>query len=154
MLQFPVNIGDAAAASGVSAKMIRHYEENGLIPPAARTGSGYRMYAESDVHMLRFVRRARSLGFSVRRIEGLLGLWRDRRRKSSKVKALALEHIAELDLRIREMTEMRKTLEHLAHKCHGDDRPDCPILEDLSSDPMALPTEKGNSQPQRGSTHP
>ena len=134
MLQFPVNIGDAAAASGVSAKMIRHYEENGLIPPAARTDSGYRMYAEADVHMLRFVRRARNLGFSVKRIEGLLGLWRDRRRKSSKVKALALEHIAELDLRIREMTEMRKTLVQLAHKCHGDDRPDCPILEDLSSD--------------------
>lgn len=132
-LQFPVNIGDASAATGVSAKMIRHYEEVGLIPPANRTQAGYRVYSEADVHMLRFIRRARNLGFSVKQIEGLLGLWRDRRRASSKVKALAQEHIAELDARIREMTEMRRTLEHLASRCHGDDRPDCPILEDLSS---------------------
>lgn len=132
-LQFPVNIGDASAATGVSAKMIRHYEEIGLIPPANRTQAGYRVYSEADVHMLRFIRRARNLGFSVKQIEGLLGLWRDRRRASSKVKALAQEHIAELDARIREMTEMRLTLEHLASRCHGDDRPDCPILEDLSS---------------------
>ncbi len=132
-VSYPVNIGDASQASGVSAKMIRHYEEIGLIPPAGRTQSGYRVYAEADVHMLRFIRRSRNLGFSVRQIEGLLGLWRDRRRTSSKVKALAMEHIAELDTRIREMTEMRLTLEHLASRCHGDERPDCPILEDLSS---------------------
>ena len=131
-MQYPVNIGDAAKASGVSAKMVRHYEDIGLIPKASRTESGYRVYSESDVHMLRFIRRARNLGFSVKRIEDLLGLWRNRRRESGKVKALALEHMAELDARIREMTEMRRTLEHLAGKCHGDDRPDCPILEDLS----------------------
>lgn len=131
--QYPVNIGDASAATGVSAKMIRHYEDIGLIPPASRTHSGYRVYSEAEVHMLRFIRRSRNLGFSVKQIEGLLGLWRDRRRASSKVKALAQEHIAELDARIREMTEMRRTLEHLASRCHGDDRPDCPILEDLSS---------------------
>ena len=127
-----MNIGEAANASGVSAKMIRHYEENGLIPKAGRTGSGYRLYSESDVHTLRFVRRARDLGFPVKRIEELLSLWRNRRRESARVKALAQAHIAELDQRIREMTEMRRTLEHLAEACHGDDRPDCPILEGLS----------------------
>jgi Cu(I)-responsive transcriptional regulator len=132
-MQYPVNIGAAADASGVSAKMIRHYEDIGLIPKVGRTTSGYRMYSEADLHMLRFVRRARNLGFSVKRIADLLGLWRNRRRESGKVKALALEHIAELDSRIREMTEMRRTLEHLAGKCHGDERPDCPILEDLAT---------------------
>ena len=129
---YPVNIGDAATATGVSAKMIRHYEEIGLIPPAGRTHSGYRVYAEADLHMLRFIRRARNLGFAVKQIEALLSLWRDRRRASSKVKALALAHMAELDARIVELTEMRRTLEHLAGQCHGDERPDCPILEDLS----------------------
>lgn len=132
-MDYPLNIGDAAAASGVSAKMIRHYEDIGLTPKAGRSVSGYRIYVETDVHMLRFIRRARNLGFSVKRIGDLLGLWRNRRRESSKVKALALEHIALLDTRIREMTEMRQTLEHLAGKCHGDHRPDCPILENLSS---------------------
>jgi DNA-binding transcriptional MerR regulator len=93
--QYPVNIGDASTVTGVSAKMIRHYEDIGLIPPANRTQAGYRVYSEADVHMLRFIRRARNLGFSVKQIEGLLGLWRDRRRASSKVKALAQEHVAE-----------------------------------------------------------
>ncbi|MBL8379158.1 MAG: Cu(I)-responsive transcriptional regulator [Burkholderiales bacterium] len=129
---YPVNIGQAAAASGVSAKMIRHYEEIGLVPPAARTQSGYRMYSEADVHTLRFIRRARDLGFSVKQITALLGLWRDRRRASARVKALTREHIALLDQRILEMTEMRRTLAHLAARCHGDERPDCPILEDLT----------------------
>ena len=146
--QYPLNIGDASAATGVSAKMIRHYEDIGLIPPASRTHSGYRVYSEGDVHMLRFIRRSRNLGFSVKQIEDLLGLWRDRRRASSKVKALAQEHIAELDARIREMTEMRRTLEHLASRCHGDDRPDCPILEDLSSG-SAEPVQGTKPPPQR-----
>lgn len=132
-----MNIGSASSASGVSAKMIRHYEETGLVPPAARTQSGYRMYSEADVHTLRFIRRARNLGFSVKQIAALLGLWRDRRRASARVKALAEEHIAELDCRILEMTEMRRTLAHLAQRCHGDDRPDCPILEDLSTGPAS-----------------
>ncbi len=131
-MTYPVNIGDAASASGVSAKMIRHYEEIGLVPPASRTHSGYRVYAKADVHTLRFIRRARNLGFSVKQIEALLSLWRDRRRASGTVKALALAHMAELDARILEMTEMRRSLEHLAAQCHGDLRPDCPILEDLS----------------------
>jgi len=142
-MNYPVNIGDAASASGVSAKMIRHYEEIGLIPSPKRTDSGYRVYAEADVHMLRFIRRARNLGFSVKQIAALLSLWRDRRRASSKVKALALAHMAELDARILEMTEMRRSLEHLAGQCHGDERPDCPILEDLAQGP-------GISTPLRG----
>jgi Cu(I)-responsive transcriptional regulator len=132
-MDYPVNIGTAARESGVSAKMIRHYEDLGLIPSAGRTESGYRLYSEADVHRLRFVRRARDLGFSMKQIADLLGLWSDRRRASAKVKALAQAHIAELDARIAEMTAMRRTLEHLAHQCHGDDRPDCPILDDLAS---------------------
>ncbi len=129
----PLNIGEAAEASGVSAKMIRHYEELGLIPKARRTTSGYRIYTNADVHTLRFVRQARDLGFSTKQISGLLSLWRDRRRPSSKVKALALEHIGELDQKLVEMQAMKATLEHLVHCCHGDDRPDCPILATLST---------------------
>ena len=132
-MDYPVNIGTAAELSGVSAKMIRHYEDTGLIPSAGRTAAGYRLYSEADLHRLRFVRRARDLGFSMKQIADLLGLWSDRRRASAKVKALATAHIAELDARIAEMTAMRRTLEHLAHQCHGDDRPDCPILDDLAS---------------------
>lgn len=127
-----LNIGQAAAASGVSAKMIRHYEENGLIPKARRTAAGYRVYGEADVHTLRFVRRARDLGFSIREIDVLLGLWRNRRRASADVKRLAMEHVRELDVRIAEMQAMRATLANLAQHCHGDARPDCPILDDLS----------------------
>jgi MerR family gold-responsive transcriptional activator of gol and ges genes len=127
-----MNIGDAARRSGVSAKMIRHYEEIGLIPKAARTFSGYRTYSDSDVHTLRFVRQARSLGFSIKQIEQLLGLWRNQRRPSSKVKALALAHVEELDQRIAELQAMKRTLQALALHCHGDDRPECPILEGLA----------------------
>lgn len=145
-ISYPVNIGDAAAATGVSAKMIRHYEEIGLIPPLKRSHSGYRVYAKADVHMLRFIRRARNLGFSVKQIEALLSLWRDRRRASSKVKALALAHMAELDARILELTEMRRTLEHLAGQCHGDERPDCPILEDLSGTPAGIARPAGTNR--------
>jgi len=129
-----MSIGEAAAASGVTAKMIRHYEDMHLIPEAARTLSGYRMYSVKDVHILRFIRRARNLGFSIKQISELLGLWRDQSRSSSKVKALALEHIAELDQKIREMQTMKSELERLAHCCHGDHRPECPILETLSAD--------------------
>jgi MerR family copper efflux transcriptional regulator len=126
------NIGEAARASGVSAKMIRHYEEIGLIPKAGRTQAGYRVYREADVHRLRFVRRARDLGFSMQEIEALLGLWNDRRRASSEVKRLATKHIADLDHKIAELQAMRRTLAELSRHCHGDHRPDCPILEDLA----------------------
>ena len=127
-----MNIGQVAAASGVTAKMIRHYEDIGLVQRPKRTASNYRAYSESDVHVLRFVRAARGLGFSLKQIGELLGLWRDRRRPSRKVKALVMEHVAELDRRIAEMQAMKTTLAHLAHHCHGDERPDCPILDDLA----------------------
>ena len=127
-----LNIGEAAAAAGVSAKMIRHYEENGLIPKVGRTVAGYRIYRESDVHMLRFIRRARDLGFSMKEIDGLLGLWMNRRRASSDVKRLAMKHVEELDAKIIELQAMRRTLMDLAQHCHGDHRPDCPILDDLA----------------------
>src|SRR5690349_14924471 len=126
------NIGQAAEASGVSAKMIRHYEENGFIPKAGRTVAGYRIYKDADVHTLRFIRRARDLGFSLKEIKALLGLWQSRRRESSEVKKLAMRHVNELDAKIAEMQSMRRTLVNLAEHCHGDHRPDCPILEDLA----------------------
>jgi MerR family copper efflux transcriptional regulator len=129
-----LNIGAAAAASGVSARMIRHYEEIGLLPKAGRSAAGYRRYSGGDVHVLRFVRRARELGFSMKEIANLLGLWRNRRRASADVKRLAQKHIDELDARIRELESMRRTLQALARHCHGDQRPDCPILEDLAGD--------------------
>ena len=129
-----MNIGEAARASGVSAKMIRHYEENGFIPRATRTASGYRVYAEADVHVLRFIRRSRDLGFSLAEIKALLGLWGNRRRASADVKRLASKHVAELDAKIAELQAMRKTLVDLARHCHGDHRPDCPILEDLAGE--------------------
>jgi MerR family gold-responsive transcriptional activator of gol and ges genes len=128
-----MNIGHTARASGVSAKMIRHYEEIGLIPKASRTDSGYRTYGQNDVHTLRFIRQARNLGFSIRQIEELLGLWRNQRRPSSRVKALALAHVEELDARIRELEAMKQTLQELAVHCHGDDRPECPILDGLAA---------------------
>ena len=127
-----LTISAAAAQSGVSAKMIRHYEEIGLVPKAARTQAGYRIYGEADVHVLRFIRRARDLGFTMKEIAALLGLWRDRRRASADVKRLATRHMATLDARIAELQAMRRTLEKLVGCCHGDDRPDCPILEDLA----------------------
>ena len=128
------NIGQASEASGVSAKMIRHYEENGFIPKAGRTVAGYRIYKDADVHVLRFIRRARDLGFSLAEIKTLLGLWQNRRRASADVKKLAMKHVHELDRKIAEMQAMRKTLVNLAEHCHGDHRPDCPILEDLAGD--------------------
>jgi MerR family transcriptional regulator, copper efflux regulator len=127
-----LNIGEAAEASGVSAKMIRHYEEIGLVPKAGRTVAGYRIYRDADVHVLRFIRRSRDLGFTMKEIAGLLGLWQNRRRASADVKRLASAHMADLDARIAELQAMRRTLEHLVHCCHGDDRPDCPILDDLA----------------------
>lgn len=139
MSMMQMNIGQAARHSGVSAKMIRHYEEIGLIPKAARSYSGYRTYSANDVHTLRFVRQARNLGFSIKQIEQLLGLWRNQRRPSSKVKALALERIGELDARIAEMQAMKRTLHALAEHCHGDDRPECPILDGLAAPLDAAP---------------
>ncbi|PSH65542.1 Cu(I)-responsive transcriptional regulator [Phyllobacterium brassicacearum] len=127
-----MNIGEAAAASGVSAKMIRHYESIGLIKSADRTGSGYRVYSGNDLETLRFVRRGRDLGFSIEQIRQLLALWRDRSRASSDVKRIALEHVAELEAKMRQLREMANTLRHLATHCHGDDRPDCPIIQDLA----------------------
>lgn len=124
-----MNIGEAAKASGVSAKMIRYYEQIGLITPAHRTEASYRTYGETDIHTLRFIRRARDLGFSVEQMRSLLALWRDHSRASADVKALALAHIAELERKQAAIAAMTATLKHLASHCHGDDRPDCPILE-------------------------
>lgn len=127
-----MNIGEAGRASGISAKMIRYYEETGLIPPVTRSESGYRTYGESDVHALGFIRRARDLGFSVEEIGDLLNLWRDRSRSSAEVKRIALAHTATLKAKIAELRAMERALSHLAHNCQGDSRPDCPILDDLS----------------------
>jgi len=126
------NIGEAAAATGVSAKMIRDYEKIGLIPPADRSFAGYRLYADADLHRLRFIRRARTLGFSMKQIAELMALWNDRGRPSAKVKQLALSHVGELDAKIAELQAMQRTLRALASNCHGDARPDCPILDDLA----------------------
>ena len=128
-----MNIGEAARQSGVSAKMIRHYEALGLIEPATRTAAGYRVYDEREIHTLRFIRRARDLGFSITEIERLLGLWQNRRRASGDVRRMARTQIAALERKIRELESMRATLERLVASCHGDDRPDCPILEDLAA---------------------
>ena len=133
MNSLSLNIGDTAVTSGVSAKMIRHYEEIGLIPKAKRTASGYRMYSEADIHVLRFIKHARKLGFSIKQIAQLLSLWRDHRRSSSKVKNLAVEHIKELEEKILEMHAMKATLEDLVAHCHGDNRPECPILDELAA---------------------
>ena len=126
-----MKIGEAAAASGVSERMIRHYEKIGLIEPAPRRDSGYRDYSRRDLHTLRFVARARDLGFSLQEIAKLLALWNDRDRASADVKALALDRAAQLKRKEGELREMRRSLEHLASCCHGDDRPDCPILGGL-----------------------
>lgn len=135
-----MNIGDVAAASGVSAKMIRYYEQIDLIPPASRTDAGYRVYDDDDVATLRFIRRARDLGFSVEEMATLLALWRDKNRASAEVKRIAEDHVADIERRIRELQGMAKTLRHLASHCHGDERPDCPILEDIAEgDPAAEP---------------
>ena len=125
-------IGEAAAASGVSAKMIRHYEAIGLTPAAVRSSAGYRLYGEPDIARLQFIHRARSLGFSTRQIQLLLELWSDRSRASADVKRLALAHAEELGEKIAQMQAMQRTLQTLARQCHGDARPDCPILDDLA----------------------
>lgn len=127
-----MNIGQAAANSGVTAKMIRHYESIGLITPGARTDAGYRTYGDNDLHTLRFVKRARSLGFSLEQIRDLLSLWQDKGRASADVKDLAQAHVAKLNQRIAELTEMRDTLRRLAQSCSGDQRPNCPILQGLA----------------------
>jgi MerR family copper efflux transcriptional regulator len=128
----PFNIGEAAARSGVSAKMVRHYESLGLVPNVGRTDAGYRQYTAKDVHTLRFIRRARDLGFSMAEIAELLKLWQNKRRASADVKRIALAHAADLSRRIDEMAAMKRTLERLADCCHGDHRPDCPILDELA----------------------
>lgn len=127
------NIGEAAKASGVTAKMVRHYEAIGLLPPARRTEAGYRLYGDDDVRMLQFIHRGRALGFSLDQIADLLALWRDKDRASADVRRLALEHIAELDRKIAELEAMKRTLATLASSCHGDARSDCPILDDLAA---------------------
>jgi MerR family transcriptional regulator, copper efflux regulator len=126
------NIGEASALTGVSAKMIRHYEGIGLIPHARRTFANYRLYNDADIHQLRFIKRARNLGFSMKQIGQLVGLWSDPTRSSAEVKQLAQAHADELAGRIREMQSMQRTLQDLARHCHGDDRPECPILDDLA----------------------
>lgn len=127
-----MNIGDAAKASGVSAKMIRHYESVGLFPQPARTEGGYRQYGDHQISTLRFIRQSRDLGFSVEQIRQLLALWQDRQRPSREVKALAQSHIRDLDDKLNDLRAMKATLEHLVHCCHGDDRPECPIIDTLA----------------------
>jgi MerR family copper efflux transcriptional regulator len=129
-----MNIGEASSATGVSAKMIRYYESIGLIRAPLRTGSNYRVYGEDEVHVLRFVKRARTLGFSVEETATLLGLWQDKTRASAEVKEVATGHIAALETKITELQGMVKTLKHLAHCCGGNNRPDCPILDDLAGE--------------------
>lgn len=129
---WPVNIGSAAQCSGISAKMVRHYESLGLLPRVARTDSGYRQYTEADVHTLQFIKRGRDLGFSMAEIAELVGLWHNRKRASASVKRIAQQHLDELAQRIEAMQAMQRTLASLLHHCHGDERPDCPILDDLA----------------------
>ena len=129
---WPVAIGEAARLSGVSAKMVRHYEGLGLLPRVARTDSGYRQYSQADVHTLRFIKRARDLGFSMEEIGELVGLWQNRRRASANVRKIAQKHAEELGQRIVAMQAMQKTLRHLIHCCQGDERPECPILDELA----------------------
>ncbi len=141
-----LNIGAAAKASGVSTKMIRHYESIGLLPEAQRSQGNYRLYGAQDVHNLRFIQRARSLGFPLETIRALLALWRNRQRSSGQVKKLALAHVEGLEAKIKEMQGMAAVLKHLAHNCHGDGRPDCPILEGLATGAKASPA----AEPLRG----
>lgn len=132
-----MNIGEASKATGISVKMLRYYEEIGLVRPALRAHSGYRVYSDRNIAMLRFVRRARDLGFQVKQIAALLDLWQDATRASADVKTLALDHVRDLQRRRREIDQMIATLEHLADHCHGDARPDCPILTGLSAEEEA-----------------
>jgi MerR family copper efflux transcriptional regulator len=135
-----MNIGQAAKHSGLSAKMIRYYESIGLLRPAGRSASGYRTYGTDDLHRLGFIRRARDLGFSLEEVGRLLSLWQDRQRASADVKALASAHVQELNRKITELSELRDTLQSLVEHCHGDDRPDCPILSELESGSCCDPT--------------
>ena len=128
-----MNIGQAARQSGLSAKMIRYYESIGLLKPAHRTDSGYRLYGEQDLHSLAFIKRSRDLGFSLEEVGKLLALWQDRQRASGDVKALARQHIEALNQKITELSSLRDTLEELVQSCQGDHRPDCPILKDLAA---------------------
>lgn len=128
-----MNIGTIAKRSGLPAKTIRYYESIRLIPPAMRSNGNYRTYSEQDLQTLRFVQRARGLGFSVKDVGKLLTLWQDRRRASAEVRRLALDHVAEIDRKLEELNGMQRTLVHLIERCHGNDRPDCPILDDLAS---------------------
>jgi Cu(I)-responsive transcriptional regulator len=130
----PYNIGEAARQSNVSTKMVRHYESLGLLPKVGRTDAGYRQYSDKEVHTLRFIKRSRELGFSMAEIAELLKLWQNKRRSSESVRKIATDHIAELDQRIEELQSMKRTLQHLVHCCHGDQRPDCPILDRLGDE--------------------
>jgi MerR family copper efflux transcriptional regulator len=138
-----MNIGQVAKASGVSAKMVRYYESIGLIAAAPRTEAGYRVYAEADMHVLRFIRRARDFGLPMERVKLLVALWKDRNRASRDVKEIALEHVAELRRKVAELTAMADTLEDLAESCHGGTRPDCPILKDLAGPAVAASHPQG-----------
>lgn len=128
-----MNIGEAAKISGVNAKLIRHYESIGIIPKASRSEAGYRTYTETDVNILAFVKRSRNMGFSMKEIKKLVSLWRNKTRASAEVKGLAIKHIDEMEKKIAELQGMVKSLKHLAKCCHGDQRPDCAILDDLAS---------------------
>lgn len=141
-----LNIGEAARASGVSAKMIRHYEDTGVVPTPPRTVAGYRLYRESDLHMLRFVQRARELGFPVKEIKELVGLWTNRRRSSADVQRVAKRHLTALERKIDQMEAMRGALRHLVHACHGDERPECPILDDLAQEGAARTAAAGSAK--------
>ena len=137
-MHWPVSISQAASLSGISAKMVRHYESLGLLPRVARTDSGYRQYSEAEIHTLRFIKRARDLGFSMAEIGELVALWQNRRRTSASVKRIAQKHVDELATRIEAMQAMQRTLLLLLHHCHGDERPECPILDDLARPPDAV----------------
>jgi Cu(I)-responsive transcriptional regulator len=151
-----MNIGEAARAAGMSAKMIRHYEQIGLIPAADRTDAGYRQYGARDVAVLRFVRQARLLGFSMEQIAGLIGLWSDRTRASRQVKQLAQQHLDELERKLRELAEMKTALEALMAQCQGDDHADCAILDRLAGDSAPPPPMRAApaAQPRRGAQEP
>lgn len=149
-----MNIGELAVQSAIAAKTIRYYESIGLIPSALRSGNGYRVYTENDVRVLRFIHRARDLGFSLEEIGELLDLWGDKRRASANVKALALRHMAIIDRKIAEMQSLRRTIDNLTRRCRGDSRPDCPILEDLAQTKEAfLPTDTVNTLGSRSGAH-
>lgn len=147
-----MNIGQAADASGISAKMLRYYDQVGLAAPSARSEAGYRVYTQTDVNTLRFIRRARAFGLSMEHIRQLVGLWRDRTRPSREVKRIATEHVAELRAKIAELTAMCDALEHLAESCHGDQRPECPILDELAAD-TATQVRAPRSAAPRARTH-